>query len=113
MELSEKLNEIQRIFGNYSTSFPEPTKEYMKLIESVMSSGKIPVKYKELIFVALSLTQRCDWCLAYHLKLAVDSGVTEDELNEATFIALLMGGTPALMESIKLKEYLDDLKKEH
>ena len=28
-------------------------------------------------------------------------------MNEVAYIALLMGGTPALMESIKLKKYLD------
>lgn len=105
MEISDKLNEIQKLFGSYSSSLPEPTKDYMSLIESVTKSSSIPMKYKELIFIALSLAQKCDWCLAYHLQLAKESGVTEDELNEAAFIALLMAGTPALMESVKMKEY--------
>jgi Carboxymuconolactone decarboxylase family. len=44
------------------------------------------------------------------LRIARESGVTEDELNEVAYIALLMGGTPALMESIKLKKYLDETR---
>ena len=110
MEFMEKLTEIQHLFGELSTAIPEPTKAYMELIERVMKTGNIPVKYKELIFISLSLVQKCDWCVAYHLRIARENGVTEDELNEAAFIALLMGGTPALMESIKLKKYLDEIK---
>ncbi len=110
MESSEKLDEIQQLFGGLSASTPEPTKEYMDLIEKVMKTTKIPIKYKELIFIALSLTQKCDWCVSYHLKLALENGVTEDELSEVAFIALLMGGTPALMEFIKLRKYLAEMQ---
>lgn len=110
MESSEKLNEIQQLFSGLTASYPEPAKEYMNLIEKVMKTNKIPIKYKELIFIALSLTQKCDWCVSYHLKLALENGVTEDELSEVAFIALLMGGTPALMESIKLRKYLEEMK---
>jgi AhpD family alkylhydroperoxidase len=113
MEISKRLAEIQQLLGNYSSSIPNPTKNYTDLIESVMSTGVIPVKYKELIFIALSLAQRCDWCLAYHLRLAMENDVTEDEMNEAAFLALLMAGTPALMESIKMKQYLQELKQDH
>jgi AhpD family alkylhydroperoxidase len=113
MEFSERLAEIQQLLGSYSSSVPEPTKNYMNLVESITGTGVIPAKYKELIFIALSLAQRCDWCIAYHLRLATENGVTEDEMNEAAFLALLMAGTPALMESIKLKEYFKELKQSH
>jgi hypothetical protein len=55
MEFKEKLTEIQHLFGDLSTAIPEPTKAYMDLIEKVMKTGNIPVKYKELIlFPSLS-----------------------------------------------------------
>lgn len=111
MESSDRLNEIQELFGDIMNKSEVITKDYMKLIDSVIASNTIPSKYKELIFIALSLAQKCEWCLSYHLKLAIESGVTEDELVEVAFISFLMGGTPALMESIKMKKFYSELKR--
>jgi AhpD family alkylhydroperoxidase len=109
MEAFEKLNEIQNLFSGIMENNPESGKNYMALIESVSKSSAIPAKYKELIYIALSLSGKCEWCLSYHLKLAVESGVTEKELEEASLIALLMAGTPALMESIKMKKFYSEI----
>lgn len=110
MEASERLTEIQNLFSELTGSNPEPSKNYMALIDSVIQSKAIPLKYKELIFLALSLSQKCEWCLSYHLKIAVENGITEDELQEASLIAFLMAGTPALMESIKMKQFYNEIK---
>jgi len=110
MEASERLSEIQKLFTELTGRNPEPSKNYMALIDSVIQSQAIPPKYKELIFLALSLSQKCEWCLSYHLKIAIEKGVTEEELDEASLIAFLMAGTPALMESIKMKQFYNEMK---
>jgi len=110
MEATDRLSEIQQLFGNIMNKSEVLTKDYMRLIDSVVKTGTIPPKYKELIFVALSMTEKCEWCLSYHLKLAIENGVTEDELIEAAFVSFLMAGTPALMQSIKMEEFYKELK---
>jgi alkylhydroperoxidase/carboxymuconolactone decarboxylase family protein YurZ len=54
------------------------------------------------------LATGCEWCLPYHIDLALKSGATRDELIEASFLALLMTGTPSLMRLIDLLNYLKE-----
>ncbi|MEM0195283.1 MAG: carboxymuconolactone decarboxylase family protein [Thermoplasmatales archaeon] len=109
MEAFERLKEIQSLFDDIMKQKSDVGKDYSQLVDRIISSGSIPQKYKELIFVALSLAKKCEWCLSYHLRKAVESGVTYDELIEVAFISFLMDGTPSLMESIKMKDFYSDL----
>jgi AhpD family alkylhydroperoxidase len=49
--------------------------------------GVIPLKYKELIAVAVALTTQCPYCIDIHAKKAKKAGATEQELAETTLLA--------------------------
>jgi AhpD family alkylhydroperoxidase len=49
--------------------------------------GVIPLKYKELIAVAVGLTTQCPYCIEIHSKKARKAGATEQELAETTLLA--------------------------
>lgn len=51
------------------------------------SDGVIPVKYRELISVAVALTTQCAYCIEAHMKNAMDAGATREEIGETVFIA--------------------------
>jgi AhpD family alkylhydroperoxidase len=51
------------------------------------NDGVIPVKYRELISVAVALTTQCSYCIEAHIKNAVDAGATREEIGETVFIA--------------------------
>lgn len=51
------------------------------------NDGIIPVKYRELISVAVALTTQCSYCIEAHIKNAVDAGATKEEIGETVFIA--------------------------
>ena len=65
-------------------------------INRVEAEGALSTKTKELISVALSVVQRCDACIAFHVKNAFEAGASKDEIIEACFVAVAMGGGPAL-----------------
>src|SRR5690349_23694978 len=52
-----------------------------------VAEGAIPVKYKELIAVAVALTTQCPYCIEIHSNNARKAGVTEAELVEAGMVA--------------------------
>lgn len=56
--------------------------------------GQIPLKYRELISVAVALTTQCEMCLESHVGFAAEAGATQEEIAEVTFItaALRAGG---------------------
>ncbi|RFS20118.1 carboxymuconolactone decarboxylase family protein [Chitinophaga silvatica] len=49
--------------------------------------GVIPIKYRELMSVAVALTTQCAYCIESHIKNAVEAGATQEEIAETVFIA--------------------------
>ena len=47
----------------------------------------IPLKYKELMAVAVALTTQCPYCIEIHSKKAKKAGATEQELAETSLVA--------------------------
>ena len=66
---------------------PETFKAFAAFDEAVMKNGVIPLKYKELIAVAVALTTQCPYCIEIHSKRAKKAGATEQELAETTLVA--------------------------
>ena len=66
---------------------PEAFKAFVAFDEAVVKHGVVPVKYKELIAVAVALTTQCPYCIEIHSKKARKAGATEQELAETTLVA--------------------------
>lgn len=66
---------------------PEAFKGFVAFDEAVFKEGAIPLKYKELMAVAVALTTQCPYCIDIHSKRAKKAGATEQELAEATLVA--------------------------
>ena len=76
---------------------------------AVEKPGALDKKTKELMSVSLSIVTHCKWCIAFHVKGALDAGATKDEIMESCFVATLMGGGPALMYTQLAVKALEDL----
>jgi AhpD family alkylhydroperoxidase len=66
---------------------PEAFKAFLAFDEAVVKHGVIPLKYKELIAVAVALTTQCPYCIEIHSKKAKQAGATDQELAETTLLA--------------------------
>ena len=73
---------------------PAAMKAFGDLNTAVMADGAVPVKYKELIAVAVALTTQCPYCIEIHTKKAREAGATDEELAETALVsaALRAGG---------------------
>jgi AhpD family alkylhydroperoxidase len=47
----------------------------------------IPLKYRELMAIAVSLTTQCVYCIDFHTSAAKKAGATDGELAEAAWVA--------------------------
>jgi AhpD family alkylhydroperoxidase len=75
---------------------PEAFKGFMAFDEAAFKDGAIPLKYKELIAVAVALTTQCPYCIEIHAKRAKKAGVTEQELAETMLVAAALRAGGAL-----------------
>src|SRR5690349_23541580 len=55
--------------------------------KAAVADGAIPVKYKELIAVAVAVTTQCPYCIEIHTTNARRAGATDAELTEAAMVA--------------------------
>ena len=66
---------------------PEVMEAFRVFDRLAVAEGAIPVKYKELIAVAVALTTQCPYCIEIHSGNAHKAGATEVELAEAAMVA--------------------------
>ena len=66
---------------------PETFKAFVAFDEATFKNGVIPLKYKELMAVAVALTTQCPYCIEIHSTRAKKAGATEQELAETTLVA--------------------------
>ena len=66
---------------------PEAFKSFVAFDEAAFNGSAIPLKYKELMAVAVALTTQCPYCIELHSQKARKAGATEQELAETTLVA--------------------------
>ncbi|MBC7899853.1 MAG: carboxymuconolactone decarboxylase family protein [Saprospiraceae bacterium] len=66
---------------------PEAMKAFWAFDRAAVADGEIPVKYKELIAVAVALTTQCPYCIEIHSDNARETGATDTEIAEAAMVA--------------------------
>jgi AhpD family alkylhydroperoxidase len=79
------------------------------LAKASMAEGAITAKHKELIALAIGITQHCSGCVGFHVKALHKLGCTREELEEMLTICVYMGGGPALMYSAEALKAWDTL----
>lgn len=75
---------------------PEAMKAFWAFDKAAMAAGTIPVKYKELMAVAVALTTQCPYCLEIHSGRARDAGATEQEMAEVVTVAAALRAGAAI-----------------
>jgi AhpD family alkylhydroperoxidase len=83
---------------------PEAWKTFLEFDKATFAEGAIPVKYKELMALAVALTTQCPYCLLIHKERAHKAGATREEISETTFIAAAMRAGAAITHGTHLVE---------
>lgn len=83
MYTKENLTKIKKM----NELAPEVMKAFWAFDKLAVAEGTIPVKYKELIAVAVAVTTQCPYCVDIHVANARRAGATDVELAEATIVA--------------------------
>jgi AhpD family alkylhydroperoxidase len=85
-------------------------KAFGQLAQAAMTEGALSTKHKELMALAIGVTQRCSGCIGFHVKALVKLGATRAELDEMLAVCVYMGGGPALMYAAEAVKAWDDLQ---
>lgn len=75
------------------------------------SDGVIPVKYRELMSIAVALTTQCAYCIESHVENAVKAGATKEEIAETVFIASAIRAGGAVGNGLLAMKIFEEAKK--
>ena len=89
------MNNLRK-FEKIGQLAPETFKAFVAFDKAALSDGAIPVKYKELMAIAVALTTQCPYCIELHTRRARLAGVTEQELAETTLVAAALRAGAAM-----------------
>jgi len=106
-----ELSALKRSISQLSKETPELQGAFGNFLNIVLSEGALSVRTKELIALGIAVSKACKSCTVLHVSKGLEAGLTREEMIEAGYVAILMGGGPAFTTMQYLLKALDDLEK--
>jgi len=76
IKATRKIDDVNN-FWKYLASDPKSLKRTWESIKEVMAPGALDPLVKEMIYVAVSVTNNCEYCIASHTAAARKAGMSE------------------------------------
>ncbi len=89
---------------------PDVMKSFSAMAQASLKTNALDTKTKELIALAIGVATRCDDCIAFHTKAAIDQGASREEVMETLGLAIYMGAGPSVMYASHAVEAFDQIK---
>jgi AhpD family alkylhydroperoxidase len=93
----ELTKELSTQLRSLRGGVPEVMQAFSTIAQTALASKALDGKTKELIAVGISVAVRCDDCIAFHVKAALQQGASQEEVAEALGMAIYMGAGPSVM----------------
>ena len=101
----KKTRKIDKIPNFWKTIANDPItlERTWKSLQQVMKKGSLDLLTKELIYVAVSMTNSCEYCILSHILAAKKRGMTDKMLKELIAVVAMANETNRLVESYQVK----------
>jgi len=110
MDWNEYRKQVVAGVGGIARLSPDTVKGYGALIGAGEKTAHLDARTRELIALAVSVTLRCDGCIAMHTDAARKLGLTPAEVAEALGVAVSINAGAALVYSTRTLDSLADLR---
>ena len=105
---ARQITEIPNFWKTLANS-PETLERTWRSLQQVMKKGALAPEIKELIYVAVSITNACEYCIKSHTLAAKKKGATDEMINEMIAIVGMANETNRLVEGYQVE--VDDFLK--
>ena len=103
-----QITEIPNFWKNLANN-TETLQRTWNSLQQVMKKGSLDPMIKELIYVAVSITNGCEYCIKSHSLAAKKKGATEEMLNEMIAVVGMANETNRLVEGYQVE--IDEIYK--
>ena len=101
IKATRKVKELNN-FWLYLANEPRMLKHTWESLKAIMGEGALDPLTKELVYVAVSITNNCDYCMASHTAAARAKGASEAQINELYAVVALANMTNRLANAYKV-----------
>jgi len=113
-EIYDEIKSVRQItevpnFWKSLANDPETLERTWTSLKQVMKKGALDPVVKELIYVAVSVTNGCEYCIKSHSLAAKNKGATDEMLNEMIAVTGMANETNRLVEGYQVE--VDDFLK--
>ena len=105
---TRKITEVPN-FWKYLANSPETLERTWSSLKQVMKEGALDPVTKELIYVAVSITNSCEYCTRSHTVAAKKKGATDDMIKEMIDVVGIANQNNKLVEAYQVE--VDDIYK--
>jgi len=110
MESQLELNqERQRLLDKFAEKLPTVRASVVSQGNMAFADGVLPGRVKRLMALAMALRAGCTNCILGRTTQALDEGATVEEVLETISVAVAMGGTLAMAESLRVIRLLEEM----
>ena len=107
-EVFDEIKSVRKItevpnFWKYLANNPETLERTWNTTSQVMKAGALDPVIKELIYVAVSITNACEYCIKSHSIAAKKKGATDEMLNEMIAVVGMANETNRLVEGYQVE----------
>ena len=99
---ARKISEVPN-FWKYLANSPETLERTWNSTSQVMKPGALDAVTKELIYVAVSMTNSCEYCTKSHTAAAKKKGATEEMIKEMIDIMGIANQNNKIVEAYGIK----------
>ena len=82
---------------------PDTLERTWNSLQQVMKNGAIDSLIKEMIYVAVSMTNSCEYCIRSHTLAAKKRGMSDKMLKELSAVVAMANETNRLVESYQVE----------
>ena len=99
---TRKITEVPN-FWKYLANNPESLERTWNALKEVMKDGALDSVTKELIYVAVSITNSCEYCTKSHTFAAKKKGATDSMIKEMIDVVGLANQNNKLVEAYEVE----------
>lgn len=83
---------------------------FQALGKKVYVDGELSHAHKELMAMAISISIKCDPCIAHHARTLAKMDVSREAFQEMLEVVIQMGGGPGLMKAGEAMAVFDEVR---
>jgi len=101
IKASRNLPDVNN-FWKYLANEPKTLRRTWESVREVMAPGALDAKTKEMVYLAVSATNNCGYCIASHGAAAAKAGMTPEQFGELMAVVGMANETNRLANGYRV-----------